>query len=408
MSKYLNDPREMSVLTDEGITLENDNRYEPMYHWGAMVLDICGLPVKEYMRNPFIEGIDSGKTTRQSVKFVGTLVSPKESTLPYTIKINWLKPFGIPIMVGAKLNIDGFVTTIGQNVTDSDAKEISFEVPYTTTAMPVKLLSFIVAESGATDFGVAGKPRTIIYDEENRVEYDVQITTEDNDLDLTLYYRIWDTIVQKVHYLRFKEEIPPFTGSTEQEGFIFKGWKDEDGNEYTTMPSRDLTLYATYQKIDEPDIYYGIFANSALTLANLEAKAPSCDHYEFIFEVPVNKTIEDNKMPFVPQDEFDEKFDWEKYADGDEEFLNWWRTNYGYSFVIFVPTVDKLSEVHHGSKDTLNFVGTAFEKNIGTVTINGTQYNAMAYCNQSNGTLFCMMDKDDTYPMTMVITVIKK
>ena len=50
MSSYLNDPREMAIRPESGITLEEDNRVEPMYHWGAMVLDLCGLPVEEYMK----------------------------------------------------------------------------------------------------------------------------------------------------------------------------------------------------------------------------------------------------------------------------------------------------------------------------------------------------------------------
>jgi hypothetical protein len=50
MSKYLNDPREMSIRPESGITLEEDNRTEKMYHWGAKVLDLCDLPVDEYMK----------------------------------------------------------------------------------------------------------------------------------------------------------------------------------------------------------------------------------------------------------------------------------------------------------------------------------------------------------------------
>ena len=59
---YLNDPREMAIRTESGITLEEDNRVEPMYHWGAMVLDLCGLPVEEYMK-PMPVNVVSGGTS---------------------------------------------------------------------------------------------------------------------------------------------------------------------------------------------------------------------------------------------------------------------------------------------------------------------------------------------------------
>lgn len=63
MSKYLNDPREMAIRPESGVTLEEDNRVETMYHWGAKVLDLCGLPVEEYMKPMTVNtngGGDSG------------------------------------------------------------------------------------------------------------------------------------------------------------------------------------------------------------------------------------------------------------------------------------------------------------------------------------------------------------
>ena len=49
MGNYLNDPREKCIIPESGITLESDNRFETMYHWGAKVIDLCDLPVDEYM-----------------------------------------------------------------------------------------------------------------------------------------------------------------------------------------------------------------------------------------------------------------------------------------------------------------------------------------------------------------------
>ena len=56
---YLNDPREMAIRPESGVTLEEDNRYETMYHWGAHVLDLCDLPVEEYMK-PMTVNVNGG------------------------------------------------------------------------------------------------------------------------------------------------------------------------------------------------------------------------------------------------------------------------------------------------------------------------------------------------------------
>jgi hypothetical protein len=47
---YINDPREMAIKPEGGAILEQDNRHETMYQWGSMVLDLCDLPVSEYMK----------------------------------------------------------------------------------------------------------------------------------------------------------------------------------------------------------------------------------------------------------------------------------------------------------------------------------------------------------------------
>ena len=79
MSKYLNDPREDVLRTDSGVGyyLEEDKREENengenWCKWGAKVLDLCDLPVDEYMKPMTViteggggggGGDDSGSTT---------------------------------------------------------------------------------------------------------------------------------------------------------------------------------------------------------------------------------------------------------------------------------------------------------------------------------------------------------
>ena len=47
---YINDPRENTIYSENGYILEGDNRTEKMYNWSGKILDLCGLPVEEYMK----------------------------------------------------------------------------------------------------------------------------------------------------------------------------------------------------------------------------------------------------------------------------------------------------------------------------------------------------------------------
>lgn len=83
MSKYLNDPREMAIKPENGVTYEEDNRVETMYHWGAKVLDLCDLPVEEYMKPMTVNtnggggsGSDSGKPSTKKVSMTIDIVNP--------------------------------------------------------------------------------------------------------------------------------------------------------------------------------------------------------------------------------------------------------------------------------------------------------------------------------------------
>lgn len=44
------DPREMTKNPENGFMLEDDNRVEEMYNWSGKILDLCDLPVEEYMK----------------------------------------------------------------------------------------------------------------------------------------------------------------------------------------------------------------------------------------------------------------------------------------------------------------------------------------------------------------------
>ena len=60
VTKYLGDPREMSIRPESGYTLEEDNRFEPMWHFGAAVYEVCGMPFEEYSKPMSVISVNGG------------------------------------------------------------------------------------------------------------------------------------------------------------------------------------------------------------------------------------------------------------------------------------------------------------------------------------------------------------
>lgn len=97
---YINDPRENIQNPELGYMLESDNRVEDMYKWSGKVLDLCNLPIEEYMKPMTVitlgGGIlpDTGETL-YTLKFVidGVVVSQEKlaSGDPIVFNINTVK-----------------------------------------------------------------------------------------------------------------------------------------------------------------------------------------------------------------------------------------------------------------------------------------------------------------------------
>ena len=71
---YINDPREMIKDPEMGFMLEDDNRKEEKYIWSGKILDLCDLPVEEYMKPMTVIALggvspDTG-VTQYMLKFV--------------------------------------------------------------------------------------------------------------------------------------------------------------------------------------------------------------------------------------------------------------------------------------------------------------------------------------------------
>ena len=85
---YLNDPRENAICEESGVTWESDNRVEPMYHWGALILDLCGMEPEEYMKNPIVEAIkNSGGSGGGSGEGGGFAKSNEEGLVDLSLRL---------------------------------------------------------------------------------------------------------------------------------------------------------------------------------------------------------------------------------------------------------------------------------------------------------------------------------
>ena len=94
---YINDPREAVFDSESGVILEQDNRHEEKYQWGAMIIDLCDMPVSEYMKPMTVIGLGGGESpetgeTMYTVKFVidGVIVQQEnlKSGEPIPFNIN--------------------------------------------------------------------------------------------------------------------------------------------------------------------------------------------------------------------------------------------------------------------------------------------------------------------------------
>lgn len=72
---YINDPRENIQNPETGYVLESENRKEEMYKWSGKILDLCDLPVEEYMKPMTVIALGGGVLpdtgeTMYTLKFV--------------------------------------------------------------------------------------------------------------------------------------------------------------------------------------------------------------------------------------------------------------------------------------------------------------------------------------------------
>ena len=266
----MNDPREMAIRPESGVTLEQDNRVETMYHWGAMITDLCDLPVSEYMKpmTVIVYGNGGGedypgttlKTENVKIWFTVLKNSNEITNEPETVfaagenaeniwtaRWQWTGTFSNSIQVAAVVQTDQDTYNVSAILNDNEKKSYEKEIVEAKGSEAItSYKSYGVASTETPVENVTGLTYTETVTDEN-VKYKFEISSAETIVYLTL------KLVGATSYtnmeMRYGQEIPFNKVSTEKEGYDFLYWADSNGKEYTgtTMPAQNLTLTAKYE-----------------------------------------------------------------------------------------------------------------------------------------------------------------
>lgn len=92
---YINDPREMTRHPETGVMLEQDNRREETYQWGAMIIDLCDLPVEEYMKPMTVIGLGGGNIPESGETLYTLKFKVDNEEVEFKLKSGDLIPFDV-------------------------------------------------------------------------------------------------------------------------------------------------------------------------------------------------------------------------------------------------------------------------------------------------------------------------
>lgn len=267
---YMNDPREMAIRPESGVTLEQDNRVETMYHWGAMITDLCDLPVSEYMKPMTVivygngGGEDYPGTTlkTENIKIWFTVLknnneitnepetvfaAGEDAKNIWTARWEWTGTFSNSIQVAAVVQIDQDTYNVSAILNDNEKKSYEKEIVEAKGSEAItSYKSYGVASTETPVENVTGLTYTETVTDEN-IKYKFEISSAETIVYLTL------KLVGATSYtnmeMRYGQEIPFDKVSIEKEGYDFLYWVDSNGKEYTgtTMPAQNLTLTAKYE-----------------------------------------------------------------------------------------------------------------------------------------------------------------
>lgn len=211
MSKYITDPREMAINPERGVTYEEDNRVETMYHWGAKVLDLCDLPVEEYMKPMTVITNGGGgdnpsgstATTKVDVAVRVSVVTPEGDIIDKdgavigttqgdgTWKVRWSWDNDFNFMLASTVTVydnNSNEYSVSSNLEDNQGNEITKTID--SMAQDSSITSIGDCLIGKTQSSATGST-IVIEDKDNKKEYDIEITPSSGEepvVDGDIYY----------------------------------------------------------------------------------------------------------------------------------------------------------------------------------------------------------------------------
>ena len=349
----MNDPREMAIRPESGVTLEQDNRVETMYHWGAMITDLCDLPVSEYMKPMTVIVYGNGGGDYDDPDYPGTTLKTENVKIWFTVLKNgneitdepetvfaagedaeiiwtarweWTGTFSNSIQVAAVVQTDQGTYNVSAILNDNEEKKHEEEIVEAKGSEAItSYKSYGVASTETPVENVTGSTYTETVTEEN-TKYKFEISSAETIVYLTL------KLVGATSYtnmeMRYGNEIPFDKVSIEKEGYDFLYWVDSKGKEYTgtTMPAQNLTLTAKYEakkcQVDFVFVIDGVEEVISSTTVNYGSKvtrfpSTSVSGYDFKGWEPSTSTVikEDTTFRAI----FESKkytVTWSGYTDG--------------------------------------------------------------------------------------------
>lgn len=410
----MNDPREMAIRPESGVTLEQDNRVETMYHWGAMITDLCDLPVSEYMKPMTVIVYGSGgdyeepdypgttlKTKNVKIWFTvlkngneitdepeTVLAAGEDAEIIWTARWEWTGTFSNSIQVAAVVQTDQGTYNVSAILNDNEEKSYEKEIAEAKGSEAItSYKSYGVASTETPVENVTGSTYTETVTDEN-IKYKFEISSAETIVYLTL------KLVGATSYtnmeMRYGNEIPFDKVSIEKEGYDFLYWADSNGKEYTgtTMPAQNLTLTAKYEvkkyQVDFVFVIDGVEEVISSTTVNYGSKitrfpSTSITGYDFKGWEPSTSTVIKEDTTFRAT--FESKkytVTWSGYTDGPLV------QEYKYGETIEVPEAPE--------KEGYTF--TKWDKTIPSAVTTNLKFTAQFTINQYVITYFAEYDGD--------------
>lgn len=392
----MNDPREMVFIPESGVTFEQDNRIETMYQWGARIVDLCDLPVSEYMKPMTVIVYGNGgewepedptlKTENVKIWFRvlknGNDINGEEQIFSagengetiWTACWEWIGSFSNEVRVAAVIQTDSNSYTVSAILKDNEAKKHEETIVNITSEETVESYkSYGIASIETPVEEVTATTYTEVV-ESTKVNFEV--SSAETIVYLTLKLNGVNSYTNSE--MRYGDEIPFSEVNINKEGYEFTHWVDSKGNRFdgTTMPAYDLTLTAKYEikkcVVDFIFIVDGVeefISSTTVSYGSKISKFPSTSKVGYSFKgwEPSKETIIKEDTTFIGYFESIEYIvTWSGYTSDD--YPNGVLTQtYKYGEIIIPPV----------NPEKIGYTFVKWDKNIPQTVVSNLNFNAV-------------------------------